>query len=116
MWNAGLDESQAGIKIAGRNIKNLRYADDTNLMVQSEEELKSLFVKVKEETEKPGLNLNIQKTKIMASGLITLLKIDGEELEAVTNFIFLDSKITVDCGCPRKLKDTFSLEEKLWQT
>ena len=96
MRNAGLEESQAGIKIAGRNISNLRYADDTTLRAESEEELKSLLMKVKEESEKVGLNLSIQKTKIMASGPITSWEIDGETVETVSNFIFLGSKITVD--------------------
>ena len=93
MRNAGLEEAQAGIKIAGRNINNFRYADDTNLMEESEEELKSLLVKVKEESEKAGLKLNNQKTKIMASGPITSWQIDGETTEIVTDFIFLGSKI-----------------------
>jgi len=92
MQNAGLDEAQAGIKIAGRNINNLSYADDTILMAESEEELKSLLMKVKEYSEKAGLKLNIQKTKIMASGPITSWQIDGETIETVTDFIFLDSK------------------------
>ena len=96
LQNAGLDEAQAGIKIAGRNINNLRYEDDTTLMAESEEELKSLLTKVKEESEKSGLKLNIQKTKIMASGPITPWQIDGETMETVTDFIFLDSKITAD--------------------
>ena len=110
MRNAGLEESQAGIKIAGRNINNLRYADDTTLMAESEEELKSLLLKVKEETETVGLKLNIQKTKIMASGPITSWEIDGE---TVSDFIFLGSKITADGDCGHELKDTYSLEEKL---
>ena len=96
MWNARLDEVQAGIKIAGRNINNLRYADDTTLMGESEEELKSLLLKVKKESEKVGLKLNIQKTKIMVSGPITSWQIDGETMETVTAFIFLGSKITAD--------------------
>ena len=96
MRNAGLDEAQARIKIARRNINNLRYADDTTLMAESKEELKSLLMKVKEENEKVGLKLNIQKTKIMASGPITSWQIDGEALETVTDFIFLGTKITVD--------------------
>ena len=96
MRNAGLNEAQAGIKIAERNINNLRYADDTTLMAESEEELKSLFMKVKEESEKAGLKLNIQKTKIMASGPITSWQIDGETMETVEDFIFLGSKITAD--------------------
>ena len=100
MWNAGLDEAQAGIKIAGRNSNNLRYADDTTLMAESEEELKSLLMKVKEKSEKVGLKLNSQKTKIMASGPIISWQIDGETMETVTNFIFLGSKITADgTGC-----------------
>ena len=94
MRNARLDEAQAGIKIVGRNINNLRYAHDSTLMAESEEELKSLMMKVKEESEKPGLKLNIQKTKIMAFGSITSWQIDGETMETVTDFIFLDSKIT----------------------
>ena len=113
MRNAGLDEAQAGIKIAGRNISNLRYADDTTLMAESEEELKSLLMKVKEESEKVGLKLNIQKTKIMASNPITSWQTDGETVE---DFIFLDSKITADGDCSLKLKDACSLEEKLWPT
>ena len=96
MQNAGLNEAQAGIKIAGRNINNLRYADDTTLMAESEEELKSLLMKVKEESEKAGLKLNIQKTKITASGPITSWQIDGVTKETVTDFIFLGSKITAD--------------------
>ena len=96
MRNAGLDEAQAGIKIAGRNSNNLRYADDTTLIAESEEELKSLLMKVKEESEKVGLKLNIQKTKIMASGSITSWQIDGETVETMTGFIFLHSKITAD--------------------
>ena len=116
MWIAKLDEAQAWIKIAGRNINNLRYAGDTTLMAESEEELKSLLMKVKEESEKAGLKLNIQKTKIMASGPITSWQIDGETREIVTGFIFLGSKITADGDCSQKLKDTCSLEEKLWQT
>ena len=99
MWNAGLDEAQVGIKIAGRNINNLRYADDTTLMAENEEELKSFLMKVKEESEKAGLKLNIQKTRIMASSSITSWQIDGETMETVTNFIFLGSKITADGDC-----------------
>ena len=113
MRNAGLDEAQAGIKIAGRNINNLRYADDTTLMAESEEELKSLLMKVKEEREKAGLKLNVQKTKIVASGPITSWHIDGETVEVVTNFIFLGSKTTADSDCSLKLKDACSLEENL---
>ena len=96
MKNAGLDEAQAGTKIAGRNINNLRYADDTTLMAESEEELKSLLIKVKEESEKAGLKLNIQKMKIMVSGPITSWQIDGETMETMTDFIFLGSTITAD--------------------
>ena len=115
MQNAGLDEAQAGIKTAGRNINNLRYADDTTLMAESKEELKSLLMKVKEESEKVGLKLNIQRTKIMASGPITSWKIDEEKVETVTDLIFLGSEINVDGDLAMKLKDTRSLEEKLWQ-
>ena len=104
MRNSGLDEAQAGIKIAGRNISNLRYADDTILMGQSEEELKSLLMKVKEENEKVGLKLNIQKTKIMAPGPITSWQIDGETVETVADFIFLGSKITADGDCSHEIK------------
>ena len=104
MWNAELDEAKAGIKIAGRNINHLRYADDTTLMAESEEELKSLLVKVKEESEKVGLKLNIQKTKIMASGPITSWKIDGETVETVSDFIFGGSKITADGDCSHEIK------------
>ena len=104
MWNARHDEAQTGIKIAGRNIKNLRYADDTTLMAESEKELKSLFVKVKEESEKAELKLNIQKKKIMASGPITSWQTDGETVEKVTYFIFLVSKITVDSDCNHEIK------------
>ena len=113
MRKAGLNEAQAGIKIAGRNINNLKYADDTTLMAESEEELKSLLMKVKEESENVGLKLNIQKTKIMASGPITSWEIDGETVETVSDFIFLGSKITADGDAAMKLKDTYSLEEKL---
>ena len=113
MRNAGLEEAQAGNKIAGRNINNLRYADDSTLMAESEEELKSLLMKVKEENRKVGLKLNIQKTKIMASGPITSWKIDGETVESVSDFIFLGSKITRDGDCSHKLKDSHSLEGKL---
>ena len=116
MWNARLDEAQAGIKIAGRNINNLRYADDTTLMAESEEDLKSLLMKVKEESEKAGLKLNIQRTKIMASGSITSWQIDGETVETVADFIFLGSKITVDGDCSYEIKTQLSLEEKLWPT
>ena len=99
MWNAGLDEAQSGIKIAGRNIKNLRYADDTTLMAECEEELKSLLMKVKEESEKADLKLNIEETKIMASGPITSQQIDGETMETVSDFILGGSKITADGDC-----------------
>ena len=104
MWNTGLDEAQAGIKIAGRNINNLRYVDDTILMAEREEELKSLLMKVKEESEKVVLKLNIQKTKIMASGPITSWQIDGETMETVRDFIFLGSKITADGDCSHEIK------------
>ena len=104
MGNAGLDEAQAGIKIAGRNINNLRYADDTTLMTESEEELKSLLMKVKEESEKAGLKFNIQKVKIMAFGSITSWQVDGETMETVTDFIFLGSKITADGECSHEIK------------
>ena len=114
MRKAGLKEAQAGIKIAGRNINNLRYADDTTLMAESEEEPKSLLMKGKEESEKVGLKLNTQKTKIMASGPITSWEIDGETVETVSDFIFLflDSKITADCDCSHEIK-RHSLEGKL---
>ena len=117
MPNAGLDEAPAGIKTAGRNINNLRYADDTSHMAESEEELKSLLMKVKEEREKAGVKLNIQKTKIMESGPITSWQIVGETVETVADFILFlgGSKITVDADCSTKLKDACSLEEKLWQ-
>ena len=104
MRNAGLEETQAGIKIARRNINNLRYADDTTLMAESEEELKSLLMKVKEESEKVGLKLSIQKTKIMASGPITSWQIDGETVETVSDFIFLGYKITADGDCSHEIK------------
>ena len=113
MKNARLDEAQAGVKIAGRNINNLRYADDTTLMAESEEELKNLLMKVKEESEKAGLKLNIQKTKIMASGPITSWQIDGETMETVTDFIFLVPKSLQIVNAAMKLKDICSLEEKL---
>ena len=112
MRNAGLEETQAGIKIAGRNINNLRYADDTTLMAESEEELKSLLMKVKEEGQTFGLKLNIQKMKIMASGPITSRKIDGERVEAVSDFILGDSKFTADGDCSHEIK-RHSLEGKL---
>ena len=113
MRNTGLDEAQAGIKIAGRNINNLRNVDDTTFMAESEEELKSLLVKVKEEEEKAGLKLNIQETKLMASGPITSWQIDGETMDTLTDFIFLGPKITADGDAAMKLKDACSLEEKL---
>jgi len=112
MQNAGLDEAQAGIKIAGRNINNLRYTDDTTLMAESEEELKSLFMKVKEESKKDDLKLNIQKTKIMASGPFTSWQIDGETMETVTDFIFLGSKITTDGDCRHEIKRHLLLGKK----
>ena len=112
MQNAQLDEAQAGIKIAGRNINNLRYADDTTLMAESKEELKSRLMKVKEESEKAGLKLNIQKTKIMASSPITLWQIDGKTMETVTKFIFLGSKITADGDCNPKIKRRLLLGRK----
>ena len=115
MRNTRLDEVQAGIKIAGRNINNLRYADDTTLMAESEEELKSLLMKVKEESEKAALKLNIQKTKIMASSSITSWQIDGKIMETVTNFLFsLAPKSLQMVTAAKKLKETCSLEEKLW--
>ena len=127
MRNAGLEEAQAGIKIAGRNINNLRYTDDTTLMTESEKELKSLFMKVTEESENVGLKFNIQKTKIMASGPITSREIDGETMETVRDSIFLGSKITADSDCSHEIKrcwtkaswkkiPSFSLEEKLSPT
>ena len=112
MRNAGLEEAQAGNKIAGRNINNLRYADDTTFMAESKEELKSLLMKVKEESENVGLKLNIQKTKIMASSPITSREIDGETVETVSDFIFLVSKITADGNCSHEIK-RHSLEGKL---
>ena len=112
MRNARLDEAQAGIKIAGRNINNLRYADDTTLMAESEEELKSLLTKVKEESEKAGLKLNIQKTKIMASGPITSWQIDRETMEPVTDFIFLGFKITMNGDCSHEIKRRLFLGRK----
>ena len=112
MWNARLDEAQAGIKIARRNINNLRYADDTTLMAKSEEKLKSLLMKVKEESEKAGLKLNIQKTKIIAFGPTTSWIIDGETMETVTDFIFLGSKITSDGDCSHEIKRHLLLGRK----
>ena len=112
MRNTGLEEAQAGIKIAGRNINNLRYADDTTLMAESEEELKSLLMKVKEESEKVGLKLNIQKTKIMASGPITSWEIDGETVETVADFIIWGSKITAHGDCSHEIKGCLLLGRK----
>ena len=112
MRNAGLEEAQAGINIARRNINNLRYADDTTLMAESEEELKSLLLKVKGESEKAGLKLNPQKTKIMASGPITSWQTDGEKMETVTDFIFLGSKITVDSDCSHEIERCLLLGRK----
>ena len=113
MWNAGLDEAQAEIKTAERNVNNLRYADDITLKAESEE-LKSLWMRVKEKSEKAGLKLNIQKTKIMASGPITLWQVDEGKVETVTDFIFLGSKITGDGDCSHEIKRHLLLEEKLW--
>ena len=113
MRNTGLDEAQSGIKIAERNISNLKQADDTTLMAESEEDLKSLLMKVKEESEKVDLKLSIQKTKIMESGPITSWKIDGETVETVSDFIFSGSKITADGDCSHKIKRLLLLEEKL---
>ena len=113
MRNAGLEEAQAGIKIAGRNINNLTYADDTTLMAESKKELKSLLMKVKEESEKVGLKLNIQKTKIMASGPVTSWEIDGKTVETVSEFIFLDSKITADGDCSHEIKRHLLLGRKV---
>ena len=116
MWNAGLDEAQAGLKIARRNINNVRYADDTTLMAESEEELKSLLMKVKEESEKAGLKLNIQKMKIMACGPITSWQIYGETMETVTDFIFLGSKITADGDYSHEIKRRLLLGRKAIST
>ena len=116
MWNSSLDESQAAVKIAGRNINNLRYADDTTLMSESEEELKSLLMRVKEKSENVGLKLDIQKTKIMASGPITSWEIDGETVETAADFIFLPPTSLQMVIAAMKLKDAYSLEEKLWPT
>ena len=113
MRNAGLEKTEAGIKIVGRNINHLIYADDTTLVAESEEELKSFLMKVKKESEKVGLKLNIQKTKILASSPITPWQIDGETMETVRDFIFLGCKITADVTAAMKLKDTCSLEEEL---
>ena len=112
MWNARLDESQAGIKIAGRNINNLRYADDTTRMAESEEELKSLLMRVKEESEKVGLELNIQKAEIVASGPVTSWQINGEKMQTVTDLIFLGSKITEDGDCSHDIKRCLLLGRK----
>ena len=114
MQNVGLDEAEAGIKIAGRNINNLRYTDDITLKAESEEELKSLLMKVKEKSEKNGLKFNIQKTKIIASSPITSWQIDVETMEAVADFNFLVSKITADSDCSHEIKRFCSLEEKQW--
>ena len=116
MWNARLDEAQAGINIARRNTYNLRYTENTSLMAESEEELKSLLMKVKEESEKVGLKLNIQKTKIMSSGPVTSWQIDGETVGKVADFILGGSKIPADGDCSHEIKDACSLEEKLWPT
>ena len=113
MRNAGLDEAQAGIKIAGRNVNNLRYADDTTLMTESKEELKRLLMKVKEESEKVALKLNIQKTKIMATGPVTSWQIDGEPMETVTGFILGGTKITADGDCSHEIKRCLLLETKV---
>ena len=113
MRNAGLEEAPAGLRISGRNINKLRYADDTTVMAESEEELKSLLMKVKEESKKAGLTLNIQKTKIMPSGRITSWQIDGETVETVTDFILGGSKISADGACSQKLQDACCLEVKL---
>ena len=116
MRNTGLEEAQAGIKIARRNVNNLRYADDTTLMAESEEELKSPLMKAKEESEKVGLKLNIQKARIMASDSTASWQIDGETMETVTDFILGGSKITADGDCSHEIKDACSLEAKLWPT
>ena len=116
MWHAGQDESQAGIKFAGRNINTLRYADNSTLKAESEEELKSLLMKVKEESEKAGLKLSTKKSEIIASGPITSRQIEGQKVEAVTDFIFLGSKITVDNDCSHEIKRCLLLGSKLWQT
>ena len=116
MWNARRDEAQAGIKIAGRNINNLRYPEDITLMAESKEELKSLLMKVKEESEKAGLKLNIRKMKIMASGPITSWQIDGETMEREIDFLFLGLRITMDGDCSHEIKRHLLFEEKLWQT
>ena len=113
MQNFSLDESQTGIKIARRNINNLRYADDITLMAESEEELKSLLMRVKEESERAGLRLNITKTKIMASGPITAMQIEGEKMEVVTDFLFLGFKITADCDCSHEIRKQLLLGRKV---
>ena len=113
MRNAGLDEAQAGVKISRENISNLRYTDDTTLMAESEEGLKSFLMKVKEDSEKAGLKFHIQEMRIMASGPITTWQIDGETMETVTDFLFLGSKITAGSDCRLKLKDASSLEKEL---
>ena len=115
MWNAGLDKAQAGIKIAGRNINNLWYAEDTTLMTESEEKLKSVL-KIKEDSENVGLKLNIQKTKIMASSPMTSRQIDGETVETMTDLIFMACQVTGDLTAAMNLKEACSLEEKLWPT
>ena len=116
MQNAGLDEAQTGIKIVGRNISNIRYADDTTLMAEGEEELKSVLMKVKEESEKAGLKFNIRKMKVMASGPITSWQKDGETMETVRDFIFLGSKITADADCSHEIKRHLLLGRKVWPT
>ena len=116
MWNTRMDETQAGIKIVRRNIKNLRYTDNITLLAESKEDLKSLLMKLKEESEKAGLKLNIQKTKIMASIPIASWKIDGETMETVRDFIFWGSKITTDHDCSHEIKNCLLLGEKLWPT
>ena len=116
MQNAGLDEAQAGIKITGRNINNLRYADDTTLIAESKKDLRSLLMRVKEESEKAGLKLNIQKMKIMASSPIISWQIDGKTMETVTDFSSGGSEITADDDCSQEIKRCLSLEEKLWQS
>ena len=116
MWNSGLDEAQAEIKVAGRNINALRYADDATLMAESEEELKSLLMKIKEESEKVGLKFNIQKTKIMASAPNISRQRDGETMETVMNFVFLGFKISADGDCSHEIKRRLLLGRKLWPT
>ena len=116
MWNTELEETHAGMKTARRNINNLKYVDDTTIMAESREELKSLLMKVKEESENVVLKLNIEKTKIMASGPITSWQIDGKTMEPVTEFIFLGSKITADCDCSHEIKKHLLLGRKIWPT